>query len=187
MVLEFEPYSEPEEATLPTKRLRWATQLKKGKAARSKRVSIIDRLHHRNSTHTGEKRHSGADSLGTNFGGTGEELVTGAEEANKDPEDPSGQGPRKVLFNIPLPPSARDEDGHPLRHYKRNKVRTAKYTPISFIPKNLWLQFHNIANVYFLVLIILTVGVLIPSWIAVDLSRYFQSLVLQTLDSTQSL
>jgi phospholipid-translocating ATPase len=29
---------------------------------------------------------------------------------------------------------------------------------LSFIPKNLWYQFHNIANVYFLFLIILNVS-----------------------------
>lgn len=47
--------------------------------------------------------------------------------------------------------------GHPIQQYKRNKIRTAKYTPISFIPKNLWFQFHNIANIYFLAVIILDV------------------------------
>jgi phospholipid-translocating ATPase len=58
---------------------------------------------------------------------------------------------------VPLPQAERDEDGHPLAQYARNKIRTAKYTPLSFIPKNLWLQFHNIANGYFLFIIILGV------------------------------
>lgn len=58
---------------------------------------------------------------------------------------------------MPLPQTERDEEGQPLAHYARNKIRTAKYTPLSFIPKNLWFQFHNIANVYFLFIIILGV------------------------------
>lgn len=51
----------------------------------------------------------------------------------------------------------RDEDGRPLATYPRNKIRTAKYTPISFIPKNLWFQFQNVANIYFLFIIIIGV------------------------------
>jgi phospholipid-translocating ATPase len=65
---------------------------------------------------------------------------------------------RRVFFNIPLPDDARDEEGKPLAHFARNKIRTAKYTPLSFFPKNLWFQFHNIANIYFLFIIILGVS-----------------------------
>lgn len=65
---------------------------------------------------------------------------------------------RHIYFNIPLPNDARDEHGHPLMTFGRNKIRTAKYTPLSFIPKNLWLQFHSLANVYFLFVIILAVS-----------------------------
>jgi phospholipid-translocating ATPase len=36
-----------------------------------------------------------------------------------------------------------------------NRVRTAKYTPLTFIPKNLFEQFRNVANLYFLFLVIL--------------------------------
>ncbi|KAI9245704.1 hypothetical protein BDA99DRAFT_447769 [Phascolomyces articulosus] len=36
-----------------------------------------------------------------------------------------------------------------------NRIRTAKYTPLSFIPKNLFEQFRNVANLYFLFLVIL--------------------------------
>uniref|UniRef100_A0A672MPY8 P-type ATPase N-terminal domain-containing protein n=1 Tax=Sinocyclocheilus grahami TaxID=75366 RepID=A0A672MPY8_SINGR len=36
--------------------------------------------------------------------------------------------------------------------YSRNKVRTTKYTFISFIPKNLFEQLHRFANVYFVFL-----------------------------------
>lgn len=64
---------------------------------------------------------------------------------------------RRIFFNIPLPDNAKDETGHPLADFGRNKIRTAKYTPLSFIPKNLWFQFHTIANIYFLFVIILAV------------------------------
>ncbi|KAF3205500.1 hypothetical protein TWF679_009261 [Orbilia oligospora] len=64
---------------------------------------------------------------------------------------------RNVYINLPLPPDAQDEDGKPIAQYARNKIRTAKYTPLSFIPKNLWLQFHNVANIYFLFITILQI------------------------------
>eukprot|EP00041_Stephanoeca_diplocostata_P001545 m.20377 g.20377 ORF g.20377 m.20377 type:complete len:1248 (-) comp12127_c0_seq2:472-4215(-) len=35
-------------------------------------------------------------------------------------------------------------------HAQSNKIRTAKYTWYNFLPKNLWIQFHRVANVYFL-------------------------------------
>lgn len=65
---------------------------------------------------------------------------------------------RKVFVNLPLDKELLDEDGSPIQQFSRNKIRTAKYTPLIFIPKNLWLQFHNIANVYFLFVTILAVG-----------------------------
>ncbi|KAI9284134.1 hypothetical protein BC943DRAFT_338398 [Umbelopsis sp. AD052] len=47
-----------------------------------------------------------------------------------------------------------------------NRVHTAKYTPLTFIPKNLFEQFRNVANLYFLFLVILqcipTFGVTSP-------------------------
>ena len=156
-------YTENDEAPIPepppikTKRLRWATQYKKGKSGNKKRLSIIDRLHHRGSQNSEKKRDSGgADSLGTDLDNIQEEP---SEERQEEPnEDRDNQGPRRVHFNIKLDPEAIDENGHPVQHYRRNKIRTSKYTPISFIPKNLWYQFHNIANIYFLFLIILAVS-----------------------------
>ncbi|KAE8450337.1 hypothetical protein EG329_006765 [Mollisiaceae sp. DMI_Dod_QoI] len=150
-------YAEPDDAPNPTKKLRWATQRKKGKSGNKKRGSILGRLGHKGSQSSEKKRDSaGGDSMGTDLGGIIEEPepVEGLE--GNQGNDIDGQGPRTVYFNQPLPPDAVDEEGHPLKHYRRNKIRTAKYTPISFIPKNLWYQFHNIANVYFLFLIILT-------------------------------
>ncbi|GAA5824901.1 hypothetical protein JCM11251_005386 [Rhodosporidiobolus azoricus] len=43
------------------------------------------------------------------------------------------------------------------RGYERNKVRTSKYTLLSFVPKNLMEQFRRVANVYFLALVILQI------------------------------
>jgi len=62
---------------------------------------------------------------------------------------------RSVYFNLPLPNDMKDEDGKPIMNYSRNKIRTTKYTPLSFFPKNIFNQFKNFANVYFLILIIL--------------------------------
>lgn len=40
--------------------------------------------------------------------------------------------------------------------YCRNKIRTTKYSPLSFLPKNIFHQFaYNVANLYFLLIVIL--------------------------------
>ena len=39
--------------------------------------------------------------------------------------------------------------------HKNNKIKTTKYTLLSFLPKNLFEQFHRFANVYFLFIVIL--------------------------------
>uniref|UniRef100_A0A3B3IP89 P-type ATPase N-terminal domain-containing protein n=1 Tax=Oryzias latipes TaxID=8090 RepID=A0A3B3IP89_ORYLA len=38
------------------------------------------------------------------------------------------------------------------RSYQSNKIRTTKYSFLSFLPKNLFEQLHRIANVYFIFL-----------------------------------
>ena len=150
------PFAELEpEISNPVKRIRWATHRATDTQAESKRHSLKERLHRR--IGSGEKR----DSLGKEGGslaGLGPDKSPGSSDAGHDDDD-SG---RRVYFNLPLPPSERDEDNHPIHSYARNKIRTAKYTPISFVPKNLWFQFHNIANIYFLFIIIL--GVRTPSF-----------------------
>jgi phospholipid-translocating ATPase len=136
-----------------TKRLRWATQKLRGRDSRRKRASILDRFHR--SSHNEKTRDSGgAESLGTL------EDIQEVVEDSDDGTDSGGdsQGPRIIYFNIPLPPEKLDEHGRPIIQFSRNKIRTAKYTPLSFLPKNLWYQFHNIANIYFLFLIILAVS-----------------------------
>ncbi|CAN6597587.1 phospholipid-transporting ATPase Dnf1p [Trichomonascus vanleenenianus] len=81
---------------------------------------------------------------------------------------------RTLYINQPLPEQELDPETHlPKNRYPRNKVRTTKYTPLSFIPKDLYYQFHNIANIYFLFIAILSgfsiFGVTIPGLAAVPI------------------
>ncbi|KAJ4469887.1 phospholipid-transporting ATPase 1 [Lentinula aciculospora] len=66
---------------------------------------------------------------------------------------------RNVYVNHSLGHSEFDQNGEPIARYKRNKVRTSKYTIVTFIPKNLFEQFRRVANIFFLVL---TVAQLFP-------------------------
>ncbi|RMD43517.1 hypothetical protein DV735_g1625, partial [Chaetothyriales sp. CBS 134920] len=68
-----------------------------------------------------------------------------------------GAQPRSVYFNVPLPPEELNENGQRTQQFVRNKIRTAKYTPLSFVPKNLFFQFQNVANIYFFFIIILSI------------------------------
>lgn len=86
--------------------------------------------------------------------------VEGPDGEELEPKHETG---RKVYFGTPLPVELLDEDGKPAQHFARNKIRTAKYTPLSFLPKNLWFQFHNLANIFFLFVVILVVSIPIPS------------------------
>ncbi|KAJ3992228.1 phospholipid-transporting ATPase 1 [Lentinula boryana] len=61
---------------------------------------------------------------------------------------------RNVYVNHPLGHSELDQNGEPIARYERNKVRTSKYTIITFIPKNLFEQFRRVANIFFLVVVI---------------------------------
>lgn len=146
-----QPYQEDSNVSNPIKRIRWATQRVTGASGQKKRHSIIDRLHHKKSNSNEKKRESGQSADTPHLGGIQEEADESTE--TNDHED----GRRRIFFNIPLPEDAKDEEGHPKAHFARNKIRTAKYTPLSFVPKNLWFQFHNIANVYFLFVIVLAV------------------------------
>ena len=78
----------------------------------------------------------------TELGGIQED-PTENDDIHDDPDDGKHSGPRQVYFNIPLPATALDENGHPIAHFRRNKIRTSKYTPLTFIPKDLFYQFHN--------------------------------------------
>ncbi|GEQ70638.1 hypothetical protein JCM33374_g4316 [Metschnikowia sp. JCM 33374] len=82
--------------------------------------------------------------------------------------------PRYIYVNHPLPPNMSDpHSGALVLDYPRNKIRTTKYTPLSFIPKDLMYQFRKVANTYFLILVILgafqVFGVASPGLAAVPL------------------
>ncbi|KAI9012032.1 hypothetical protein CLU79DRAFT_771017 [Phycomyces nitens] len=76
-------------------------------------------------------------------------------------------GGRRVFVNLPLPAYELDKHGKPQRRYKTNRIRTSKYTILSFVPKNLFEQFRRAANIYFLGMAILqmlpTFGVKSPA------------------------
>ncbi|RCH99963.1 hypothetical protein CU098_004186 [Rhizopus stolonifer] len=60
------------------------------------------------------------------------------------------QSRRKIYVNMDVSEEDLEEST-----FISNRVRTAKYTPLSFIPKNLFEQFRNVANLYFLFLVVL--------------------------------
>lgn len=63
---------------------------------------------------------------------------------------------RDIYYNQPLPDHMVDPKTQQNRIiYQRNKIRTTKYTPLNFLPMNIFFQFTNIANSYFLFIIIL--------------------------------
>lgn len=64
---------------------------------------------------------------------------------------------RRVMINIELPKEAYDKRGRVRRQwmFATNQVITAKYTVYNFVFKNLLEQFRRVANIFFLVLVIL--------------------------------
>ena len=147
----------------PTKRQRWATQRLSKTGGLRKRVSIIDRIQHRSHSFR-EKRRSGAsndpmvedDDGGRKDDGQGHN--NNNNNNNEEEEEEGQQSSRTIYFNLPLPDSEKDEEGHIAAQYPRNKIRTSKYTPLTFAPLNIFYQFHQIANIYFLFIDILAVS-----------------------------
>ncbi|XP_054718462.1 phospholipid-transporting ATPase VA-like [Uloborus diversus] len=64
----------------------------------------------------------------------------------------------RVVLNNALLPDNLPSKHHPHRGYSSNRIRTTKYTLLSFIPKNLFEQFHRIANLYF-------IGIVLLNWV----------------------
>ncbi|BFZ58522.1 phospholipid transporting ATPase [Savitreella phatthalungensis] len=93
------------------------------------------------------------ETIGENFGG--ENPATHGGEDLRDENELKLEERRTIYVNVPVDEVDLDEDRLIRHRYPRNKIRTAKYTPLSFVPKNLWYQFHNVANLYFLLLVIL--------------------------------
>lgn len=61
---------------------------------------------------------------------------------------------RLIVPNHILPSNIPRKE-HPNAKYKGNQVNTTKYTWLTFLPKNLYEQFHRIANLYFIFIVIL--------------------------------
>jgi phospholipid-translocating ATPase len=131
----------------PVKRMRWATTRKPGQSGAKKRLSLLQRVP---KVHVSSYEEKPGEPK--NNGEITDKSPMGEQQAQTESHG------RKIYFNQPLPPEAKNEEGHIIAQYSRNKIRTAKYTPLSFIPKNLWFQFHNIANIYFLFIVILSVS-----------------------------
>ncbi|KAJ3342262.1 hypothetical protein HDU93_002735 [Gonapodya sp. JEL0774] len=63
--------------------------------------------------------------------------------------------PRRIFVNLEPEGEWADTHGGVKQNYSGNAVRTAKYSIVTFLPKNLLEQFRGLANFYFLALIIL--------------------------------
>lgn len=74
---------------------------------------------------------------------------------------------RRIFFNLPLPESKLDNKGLPVQQFKTNLIKTTKYTPITFLPKNILEQFKRVANIFFLGMAILQ---LMPSFAVGNIS-----------------
>ncbi|CAK7241175.1 MAG: phospholipid transporting ATPase [Sporothrix thermara] len=141
-------------ATPKTKRSRWATRKMTVKSSNKKRLSLMGRANGKAMALEKKRASSGSESYPQSGDAELGDNAAHAEEEEEE-EEYDGPGPRTLYFNLPLPEDQKDETGAPKQSYARNKIRTAKYTPLSFIPKNLYFQFQNIANIFFLFLVIL--------------------------------
>ncbi|NXI79139.1 AT10D ATPase, partial [Rhipidura dahli] len=62
-------------------------------------------------------------------------------------------GKRRIV--IPCLGHFKEEYEKVSKLYMNNKIRTTRYTLLNFLPRNLFEQFHRIANLYFLFLVVL--------------------------------
>lgn len=60
---------------------------------------------------------------------------------------------RSMVSNLPY--EGQEKGKQPNRYFPGNGIKTTKYTPLFFIPMNLFEQFHRLANIYFVGLAIL--------------------------------
>ena len=167
-------HQEGSHVSTPKKRIRWATQRAKAATGSKKRYHILERLQRR--TASGERKRVSAD---------GSQTEGFPHEGSAEELEDQDTVQRRIFFNIPLPDNAKDEDGRPLMKFGRNKIRTAKYTPLSFVPKNLYFQFHNIANIYFLFVIVVGVGQLCRT-LSIDTDMGLSNLDIPNLRQPQS-
>ena len=67
------------------------------------------------------------------------------------------EAPPSARYVVPnhLVSDSLDPHQHPNYGYCNNKIKTTKYTVWSFLPKNLFEQFHRFANMYFVFIVLL--------------------------------
>ncbi|XP_021366126.1 probable phospholipid-transporting ATPase VA isoform X3 [Mizuhopecten yessoensis] len=68
----------------------------------------------------------------------------------------SGPKTRTVVPNHTLDPSIQHRaKNHPNKDFRGNRIKTTKYTLLTFFPKNIFEQFHRFANLYFILVVAL--------------------------------
>ncbi|KAL3879260.1 hypothetical protein ACJMK2_031562 [Sinanodonta woodiana] len=65
----------------------------------------------------------------------------------------SGPQYRTIVPNHTVPDEPIKQKSHPNRTYASNKIKTTKYSILTFLPKNLFEQFHRFANLYFIFIV----------------------------------
>ncbi|XP_075365597.1 phospholipid-transporting ATPase VB [Mycteria americana] len=60
---------------------------------------------------------------------------------------------RVIISNLPF--GSKKWNENPNRYYDSNEIKTTKYTILTFLPKNIYEQFHRFANIYFVVIALL--------------------------------
>lgn len=78
--------------------------------------------------------------------------------AGKDGAPGGAAEPNRRLVPNHTVPEDTPAAQHPNRGFADNAVRTTKYTLLSFVPRNLFEQFHRFANLYFL-------GIVLLNWV----------------------
>ncbi|XP_053920670.1 phospholipid-transporting ATPase VD [Cuculus canorus] len=76
-----------------------------------------------------------------------------SNSSNKCYQSPKTIGKHRIV--IPCLGHFKEEYEKVSKLYMNNKIRTTKYTLLNFLPRNLFEQFHRVANLYFLFLVIL--------------------------------
>ncbi|XP_018563796.1 probable phospholipid-transporting ATPase VD isoform X2 [Anoplophora glabripennis] len=72
----------------------------------------------------------------------------------RSPKNEQEERYRTVVPNHTVPPKTPRKE-HPNGRRPDNKIRTTKYTLLSFLPRNLLEQFHRVANLYFIFIVLL--------------------------------
>jgi hypothetical protein len=75
-----------------------------------------------------------------------------SQENSKKKKEGEKDDKLPYIIRVGHPENCNDE-----RFPKSNKIKTSRYTPLTFLPKNLYEQFRRIANLYFLIILCMQV------------------------------